>query len=80
MRSPLHLALPCLIALTLLSAGCQNTPSKLEKWANTENSEELYKTVLLDPKSNDELRKVALFHLVDQADYSAGMLMGGGFL
>jgi len=80
MRSPLHLGLPCLIALTLLSAGCQNTPSKLEKWANTENSEELYKTVLLDPKSNDELRKVALFHLVDQADYSAGMLMGGGFL
>jgi len=80
MRSPLHLGLPCLFALTLLSAGCQNTPSKLEKWANTENSEELYKTVLLDPKSNDELRKIALFHLVDQADYSAAMLMGGGFL
>lgn len=80
MRSPLSLGLPCLLALTLLSTGCQTTPSKLEKWANTENSEALYKTVLLDPKSNDELRKIALFHLFDQADYSAGMLMGGGFL
>jgi hypothetical protein len=80
MRSTLLLGLPCLFALTLLSAGCQNTPSKLDKWANTENSEELYKSVLLDPKSNDELRKVALFHLFDQADYSAAMLMGGGFL
>lgn len=80
MRSPLLLSLPCLFALTLLSTGCQTTPSKLEKWANTENSEDLYKTVLLDPKSNDELRKIALFHLFDQADYSAAMLMGGGFL
>jgi hypothetical protein len=80
MRSPLLLGLPCLFALTLLSTGCQTTPSKLEKWANTENSEDLYKTVLLDPKSNDELRKIALFHLFDQADYSAAMLMGGGFL
>lgn len=80
MRSPLRLGLPCLVALTLLSTGCQTTPGKLEKWANTENSEELYKSVLLDPKSTAELRTSALFHLVDQSDYSAAMLMGGGFL
>lgn len=80
MRSHHYLGMPCLLALILLSTGCQTTPGKLEKWANTENSEELYKTVLLDPKSNDELRKIALFHLFDQADYSAGMLMGGGLL
>ena len=80
MRSSLPFGLSCLVALTLLSAGCQNTPEKLEKWANTEASEELYKSVLLDPKSTPELRKAALFHLFDQADFSASMLMGGGFL
>lgn len=80
MRSPRHFFLPALVALAFVSSGCQTTPSKLEKWANTENSEELYKSVLLDPKSTAELRKSSLFHLFDQADYSAAMLMGGGFL
>jgi hypothetical protein len=67
-------------AVALITSSCATTPSKLEKWANTQGSEDLYKDVLINPESDLELRQTALFLLVRQWDYSAPMLRGGGLI
>lgn len=75
-----HRTVPVLLcgALLLGLAACEPTPSYLQRWANTPDSEEKFAAYLLDPDLSHEVHVKALELLVEQWDYSSGMLFNGG--
>jgi hypothetical protein len=74
-------ALAGLLSLSVTGiTGCEPTPSFLQQWANTPDSEERFAEYLKDPSVSHEVRVTALELLIRQWQYSAPMFAGGQVL
>ncbi len=62
---------------SLALAGCEPTPSYLDRWANTPGSEDRFEGYLHDPDLSHETRVRALELLIEQWDHSMSRLNGG---
>ncbi len=71
-----------LIAVTtlilLVVAACKPTPGYLERWKNRPGSEDRFADYLKDPKVSHAVHVRALELLVEQWEYSSGIMRGGG--
>jgi len=69
-----------LVLASLALGGCEPTPGYLERWANTEGSEEMFTGYLQDPELSHEVHVKALELLIDQWEYSSGLFTSGELL
>lgn len=69
-----------LVLASFALSGCEPTPGYLERWANTDGSEEMFTGYLQDPELSHEVHVKALELLIDQWEYSSGLFTSGELL